>query len=473
MRERFSIIVLFLLAFFIRFYGIERESLWLDEIGQVVVAQNSWRLTITQAATHAGSAPLDYLVTHFLLQFGQSEGILRLGPVLWGALSVVVTYSLGKSVFDRAVGSVAALMLLFTPIHVYYSREVRFYSLAVLLALATTWIFQWALKVPTAKRRWLLYAVVLCLGWYSHYYIGVVAGMQGIWLALKVWRNKAIPRRTFWYFVAATGSALLLFVPWIIYDNFILQSPGGQSFRFPSLNYLLSAPFSHSLLLPSRRQGSWLVAASFACAAVLLFAVKDRLKSEQSQYAMLFLSTFLAGMGAALTLDHLTGYFFAHRQLLIYTPFLLLVIAYGGMRVIRAMWCVVLPSTGKISDWLAAAAMVGFMLFALAPSLRTVYTIEQRENWRAVSRYLLQHSRESDLIIAPCTYCLEWYSPELAEQIISQHTTAHWVDHERVWFFDTAHLPEDIRSAIDLSTLNNLSPSTNFTLYIAEVPGAE
>src|SRR5690606_12996316 len=113
------------------------------------------------------------------------------------------------------------------------------------------------------------------------------------------------------------------------------------------------------------------------------------------------------------------GYFFAHRQLLIYTPFLLLVIAYGGMRVIRAMWCVVLPSTGKISDWLAAAAMVGFMLFALAPSLRTVYTIEQRENWRAVSRYLLQHSRESDLIIAPCTYCLEWYSPELAEQIIS------------------------------------------------------
>ena len=76
-RHIFIIFVLcVLLATFLRIYRLEKESLWFDEISQVLVAQDGLPKVIIGTASHHGSSPLDYLITHFELEIGQSSGVL-------------------------------------------------------------------------------------------------------------------------------------------------------------------------------------------------------------------------------------------------------------------------------------------------------------------------------------------------------------------------------------------------------------
>ena len=67
-------------------------TLWVDEIGQVLVARNGVAAAFTGASGHFGAAPLDYVVTALTLQIGDSEFVLRLPAALWGTVAIVLVY---------------------------------------------------------------------------------------------------------------------------------------------------------------------------------------------------------------------------------------------------------------------------------------------------------------------------------------------------------------------------------------------
>ena len=167
----------------LRLFRLEYEGLWLDEIGQVMVADNSFLQVILQSVKHYGNTPLDYLVTHFALYVGKSEGILRLPAVIWGVLSVYIIYKVGNTLFGHKAGILAAFLLAFLPIHVYYSREVRFYSLATLFGLLNLLFFLNAIEQNTRK-SWIFFGIIQTFALYSHYYILAIVAIESAWLLI-------------------------------------------------------------------------------------------------------------------------------------------------------------------------------------------------------------------------------------------------------------------------------------------------
>ena len=79
----------------LRLYHLGAESLWLDEIGQALVAQQPLSAILDGVKHHHGAAPFDYLMTAVTVRISHNEWVLRLPSVLWGVLSIYWLYRLG------------------------------------------------------------------------------------------------------------------------------------------------------------------------------------------------------------------------------------------------------------------------------------------------------------------------------------------------------------------------------------------
>jgi len=60
---------------------------------------------------------------------------MRLTSVVWGVASVPLVYHLGVRLFNRKIGLVSALLLTFSPFHIFYSQDLRPYPLLLFFSL--------------------------------------------------------------------------------------------------------------------------------------------------------------------------------------------------------------------------------------------------------------------------------------------------------------------------------------------------
>jgi uncharacterized membrane protein len=470
----------------LRLYNLDQESLWLDEIGQVLVAKNSWWLTVLSSAKHYGNTPLDYLVTHFTLYVGQSEAVLRLPAVIWGVLSIIVVYRLGRDMFDKPTGYLAASLLTITPLHVYYSREVRFYSLATFLALVSIYAFRQAVDKNT-RRSWVLCGAVHVLALYAHYYTLIVIAVQGVWLLWTVY-TKRYARSTFVNFVFAVGFALLLFLPWLCYDVHYEQVykqgflDTGFGFRFPSPISLLGCLFFfEGTPLSFAEPGIWW--ASFVWGTILIggLAVLFRRPSRlhfMSHMTVLLILLVLGGTTSVLILDYLTSYFFAPRQFVIYTPLLLLATSAIYLNMVRfARSRLTKNLKAGTADRLAIVLLMLFSLWALWQPLTGVYG-RHKADWRGTARYLMRYLRSDDVLVTPTPSRIGFYVPELSSQItklkkkvppLLQTAQAH----SRVWILGTDFLLKgrypDVHQWIQQERPIEVSSDPRLRLYVYSV----
>ncbi|MGZ4847178.1 MAG: glycosyltransferase family 39 protein [Halobacteriota archaeon] len=56
-----------------------------------------------------------------------------------GVLAIPMIYAVGRQLFNEETGLVAAFILALSSFNIYYSQEVRMYSLIVLLALTSVY----------------------------------------------------------------------------------------------------------------------------------------------------------------------------------------------------------------------------------------------------------------------------------------------------------------------------------------------
>ena len=131
-----------LLAGGLRFYGLEIQSLWNDELLSWDSANRDTLYEVTEgllAVEQEVHPPGYFVLLHFIEEyFGESEWVLRFPSAVAGVLSVVVIYVLGCRLYSQREGLIAALLLavLWTP--VYFSQEVRMYSLLLLFTMLAT-----------------------------------------------------------------------------------------------------------------------------------------------------------------------------------------------------------------------------------------------------------------------------------------------------------------------------------------------
>lgn len=179
------LLALSLIGFFLRFYNLGFNSIWLDEASTYGIAKGTF-LEIWQV-TAAGefNPPLFYWIEHMMLVFGNSEFILRIIPASLGALTIPLVYFAGKEFLDQNVGIIAATLCAFSPFEIFYSQEARAYSM-MLFFVALALIFYFRAFKSDSTRDWILFGICSALAFWSHFYAFVIVSALVIYtIALR------------------------------------------------------------------------------------------------------------------------------------------------------------------------------------------------------------------------------------------------------------------------------------------------
>jgi 4-amino-4-deoxy-L-arabinose transferase-like glycosyltransferase len=226
-----------LLALCLRLARLAFQPLWWDEGWSVYFATTSMgdMLRLTAVDIHP---PLYYLLLHLWVGIlGSGPIALRLLSVCIGTATVPLLYAVGKQLFGKRTGLLAASLLAISPFHIYYSQEVRMYGLVTLLGLAA---FYFALRWEAGNQgigklgNWLGYVVAATAALYTEYLAAFL--LLALNLAVLIGRarffssgvggkrldNRQPPlssrkRRDVLPWLGAQAAVVLLYLPWLWY----------------------------------------------------------------------------------------------------------------------------------------------------------------------------------------------------------------------------------------------------------------
>ncbi|MBD3183319.1 hypothetical protein GF312_13565 [Candidatus Poribacteria bacterium] len=146
-------IIVMALAAVMRLWKLGEWSFWADEIFTVQDAQRFPSLINVN--------PVVYIIVNYVTRsIGLSEWSARLGPCIIGIISVPALYWPARRMFNSKVAAIACLFLVFHPWHIFWSQNVRAYSLAFLFAGLSASLFYLALE---RDNSWLTFLSLLTM----------------------------------------------------------------------------------------------------------------------------------------------------------------------------------------------------------------------------------------------------------------------------------------------------------------------
>ncbi|MBU1044851.1 MAG: glycosyltransferase family 39 protein [Candidatus Omnitrophica bacterium] len=147
-KTKIKLAIIVLIGFMLRVYKLADLSLWINEAKVVCFAKKDL-LSVFQFTDFY--RPVYLLLSRIWLNvFGMDEFFVRLLPAVLGSLSIILMYRIGRMLWDRKTGLVAAYILCLSVFHVYFSRQGKgVSSLLVFLCLIS---FLLMLKIHTKKK---------------------------------------------------------------------------------------------------------------------------------------------------------------------------------------------------------------------------------------------------------------------------------------------------------------------------------
>ena len=226
------LVVITFLAFALRLVRLDFQPLWWDEGYSVFFATRDFGTMLARTAIDI-HPPLYYALLQLWMSVaGKSDVALRLFSVVIGTVTIPLLYALAqKLVHDTRIALIAAMLLALSPMHVYYSQEVRMYGLVTLLGLASVYLFAQLLplKPGTVKSVTLalLYIPITTAALYTQYYAAFIVAFEILyavwyfgrhtkpllrWRSIsELWANPLAHWMGAWLAIGA------LYLPWIIY----------------------------------------------------------------------------------------------------------------------------------------------------------------------------------------------------------------------------------------------------------------
>ncbi|MBI2865620.1 MAG: glycosyltransferase family 39 protein [Chloroflexi bacterium] len=168
-----ALLLVLLGSFAVRGFRLGTQSLWFDEGYSLHLAGLDWLSLVRVTATDI-HPPLYYaLLKVWVWLVGNTEFALRYLSLLFGVLMVPANYALASRLFGRRIAGVAAVLAAFSPLYVYYSQELRMYTLLGLSSLLALYFFTKALATQQ-KKYWVAYVLFMTAALYSHLYAALV-----------------------------------------------------------------------------------------------------------------------------------------------------------------------------------------------------------------------------------------------------------------------------------------------------------
>ncbi|MDV7390949.1 glycosyltransferase family 39 protein [Arthrospira platensis SPKY1] len=393
--HRLLLLLILLLAFALRVYHLEGQSMWSDEglslyrLRQPVPDLLQNRIIVDGVATRDANPPLYFLLLHgWRALAGETVFALRYGGALLALLAAPLIYRLGAAWGARAAGLAAALLLAVSPFHVWQAQVLRNYGLLITLNLLAVYALARFVQDRARPRRWLLlWAAAALLGSYTHYFgfFILAYGAAGLaWTALYR-RRAALRRRRRLLWGGLAGLLLLLPALLVALERF-------RAGRQVDFVYVQPQHVAHHALSafavgvsPSLTHPWGLIWPALLLAGMGLVWLWRRDRST----AVLLLGYQLIPLGLLQLLSLVNPLYNGVRHLLIGLPPFVLLMAAG----------VALP---RARAWRAAAWGLGLAALAIQLNwLHAQFTDARlvRDDVRGAAVYLTQHAAAGDLIV--------------------------------------------------------------------------
>ena len=427
----FRILLLAVVAFgaWLRFAGLGRPSLWLDEMLHVYRATETlaqpWYAWLTGFSFEVENGSLFYASQLLARAVAEGEVAVRLAPALWGTLAVAVIGLAGRALGGPWTGFAAALLLALSPYHVYYSREGRVYALIMLFSCLLLWVF---LRRPSARNALLGFAVCLgaaYVGAVAGPLLGAAAGCAGLLVLMAVWRIRDRPLgkwlreasvRHEALLLAAAAAAVVLVALLYLGAPRYTPEPGEERGTTPKVTDALSraalertaSALAHSGLDSARLESraAWFL--GFAFFGIL--ATLRRNPRAGVVAASLFVATLVASF---VTLYYLNQWFLVRYLAAAVPPFVLLLAAGVAelARLIGSLLRRVIPeSAGRFAEGTVAVVLLAALgLPNLAAARSEPY---KKADWRHAARLLEDLALPGEQVIASNEWskiCLKHY----------------------------------------------------------------
>ncbi len=130
-------LLILLLAFWLRVFALSQESYWFDEVHSIQKAQAGGVRAIWEALRGDVHPPFYFWLLSWWLQwFGAGEFGARFLSVLCGVGSIAALYAWGRELhLPRRACLIAIFLLAISPHAIWYSQQARMYALLVFLGV--------------------------------------------------------------------------------------------------------------------------------------------------------------------------------------------------------------------------------------------------------------------------------------------------------------------------------------------------
>lgn len=435
-----------LAGFALRLTRLDFQPLWGDEGWSFYFARMSpgELLSATAQDIHP---PLYYLLLSGWLGLAGSTAVAgRLFSVIAGTLLVPLGYRSARHWFGARAGSLAAGLMAFAPLAIYYAQEVRMYGLVTVLSLASTYFFSRGLgrALHVSSSRWLMLGYVLSTtaALYTMYYAIFIPLAQLAYLLVHSRQRSPLLAQQLRRSLGAMLLVGVLYLPWVAYaaPQLIAYVQGKQAAE----GYLaLGAPhfvgshliaFSLGHLAPGL---AWLGWATLLAALVAFLGMRRLLV-----LCYLFIP-LAAGYVINLIYPFAPPYF--ERTLLLAAPAWWLLMGAGldwlggsryasGQRGSRAAW----------RRWLASG-LGAILLATQAISLLQFYTLPRYPDadYRGLLRTVRAHSSREDVLLASYQWQLGFYHAYLPAPHPRLYVVPGWGE---TWADDPPRMHADLEA---------------------------
>ena len=132
--ELISLIIILIFAFFLRVYSLGYSPFWTDEaissMASKMILEKGF--PIFDSGMVYGRAYVFHYIQAFFMLLGQNEFWARFPSIIFGLLTILLAYVIGKE-YSKTGGIISALFISVFSLEVFFSRQARFYQLFQLM----------------------------------------------------------------------------------------------------------------------------------------------------------------------------------------------------------------------------------------------------------------------------------------------------------------------------------------------------
>ena len=194
-------LILFI-SFGLRLIGIN-QSLWLDEAISANVARMNLEEIVSKFSVTDFHPPGYYLFLNLWVKlWGNGAVAMRLSSVVFSLITIWLIYKIGILIKDKKVGLWAAALTGINPLLIYYSQELRMYSMVAMILMIAVLNWIKIIKGLGKTKNWIIFNVATGLAFVTFYGSIFLTGAMILYFLIKRDGKRFV--KSFWGILVAT-----------------------------------------------------------------------------------------------------------------------------------------------------------------------------------------------------------------------------------------------------------------------------